>query len=416
MLLPHDVFTPGKLPIEETNIYARRTNAERDLEKAFQRGVVPVVYGEYGVGKTTLARYFLRDHDRNNRLVNIESAADKSLEDVLARCLEKVGYRVAVSQRQEYKQYQSHEQSAESGIESGFAKAVVASRRVTGNEAVESVEESLVVTSPTDSRVIEVCDELGIVLLIDELHRASSRFSSDLSKFIKTVGNSNCKKFRVVLLGTSSDSSRLVGTDPGIDRLILEIHLRSMTESESRSVVVRGMQDLGIKISDDAVDRIVKLSVGSPYILQYLALEVSESAFEREPRTVGSSDIDSALASLVDTRMQRLKKAYLTAVESTGEIQYRKQILRAMAESEDEYVTMEDLRTRVGEYLKREVPSTALSGPLGDLKKDKYGGVLRDVNRSDGESRLTNYSSFSDPSLKAFIRLQLIQEAGGLVS
>jgi hypothetical protein len=410
MLLPNDVFTPGSLPIEPTNIYAARGEAEREFKKALRRNLIPVVFGEYGVGKTSMARYELRDYDKAGTLVNIESVADKTLEDVFTRCLERLGYSVEKRRTTYNGETNSIEHSAQVGVKTGFFNALVASKRTKGSTSSLQAEHELVVTSPTDSKLIEICEENRVALLIDELHRASPQFSSDLAKFIKSYGNSNCKRFKVVLLGTSSDASKLVSSDPGIDRLLQEIHLKAMTPPESNFIVSKGMTDLHISCSDEVKDKLVKCCVGSPNILQYLSLEVAELAFERKPRATHLEDVESAVKTFVETKEARLNKSYLAAVESTGDLRYRKQILRAMAECEDEYVTMETIRTKVSQYLGKDIPSSALSGPLRDLKTERYGQALTDVDRPDGADRLNNYTSFKDPALKAFIRLQVLRE------
>lgn len=412
MLQPNDVFTPGKLPIRPTNVYAARGEAEELFLKTLRRAMIPVVFGEYGVGKTSMARYALRKEDKENLLVNIESVADKSLDDIFSRCLEKLGYSVQTKRLGSITSSNSHEQSGQAGISAGgWINALIASKRTKASGTSEQIEEQFSVTSPTDSKLIEICEDAGIVLLIDELHRATPAFTSDLSKFIKSYGNANCHKFRIVLLGTSSDASRLVSSDPGIDRLIQEVHLKSMTPGESHFVVSKGMSDLAISIDEPTIERIVRTSVGSPSILQYLSLELAEAAFPRAPRTAEIADVQAALKAFVETKEARLYKSYVAAVESVGELRYRKQILRAIAECEDEYVTMEQIRTKVSEILERDVASAALSGPLRDLKDERYGPVLSDVERPDGVSRLVNYTTFKDPALKAFIRLQVLREA-----
>lgn len=411
MLTPNDVFTPGKLPIHPTNIYANRGSAEDLFSKTLRRGMIPVVYGEYGVGKTSMARYALRDKDEKGLLVNIESVADQTLAAVFARCLEKLGYTVQTKKITGASNTQSHEQSGQAGVNAGYwINAVVASKRTSTSGNTQQIEEQFVVTSPTDSKIIEICEKIGVVFLIDELHRATPQFTADLSKFIKSFGNANCKKFSIIILGTASDASRLVSSDPGIDRLVQEVHLTSMTELESEFVVTKGMSSLAINIDSKTVDRIVKTSVGSPSILQYLCLEVAETAFNRTPRKVSKEDVQAAVDSFVLTKMSRLNKAYISAIESVGEIRYRKQILRAMAECDDEYVTMEMIKEKVSEYLGRDIPSTSLSGPLRDLKDSRYGPVLSDVERPDSVDRLTNYTTFKDPALKAFVRLQILRE------
>lgn len=94
MLKPTNVFRPGKLPINPGNVYASRGQAQTDLETALERGFVPLIFGEYGVGKTSMVRYVLKPYEEANRLVNIESAAGKSMQDVFSSCLEKIGYTI----------------------------------------------------------------------------------------------------------------------------------------------------------------------------------------------------------------------------------------------------------------------------------------------------------------------------------
>jgi tRNA A37 threonylcarbamoyladenosine biosynthesis protein TsaE len=68
MLEPNKVFTPGRLPLKPTNVYATRRTAEAELSKAYKRSLVPIVYGEYGVGKTSMVRKFFLDAERKINL------------------------------------------------------------------------------------------------------------------------------------------------------------------------------------------------------------------------------------------------------------------------------------------------------------------------------------------------------------
>lgn len=410
MLTPNQVFTPGKLPIRPGNVYASRGDTEKDFNKALSRGLVPLVYGEYGVGKTSMARYSVREDDEKGKLVNIESAADKSLADIFTRCLEKLGYTIQTKKTKTEAASATQEESGGVEASAGWLKTLVAFKKSKSSTSTEQREEQFVVTSPTDSRIIEICEQHGLVLLIDEMHRASPEFADDLAKFLKAYGNADCRSFRIALLGTSSDAARLVRRDPGIDRLVQEIHLKAMSDDEARYVVLKGMGDLGIRVATPGVERLLKTSVGSPNILQYLCLETAESTFERKPRLATVEDITQALNEYVERKEARLYGMYKRGIETIGPMKYRKQILRAMSEADDEYVTMEEIRTRVSGYLGKNVPSTTLSGPLRDLKDPKFGPLLSDVERPGGDGRMLNYSTFVDPSMKAFIRMQVMRE------
>ena len=68
-----------------------------------------------------------------------------------------------------------------------------------------------------------------------------------------------------------------------------------------------------------------------------------------------------------------------------------------MAVCEDEYVTVGTIRNGVSRALDANVPSTALSEPLRELKEPRFGPVLRDVSRPDLSGRLEDYMSLWTP-------------------
>ena len=415
MLKPHDVFTPAKPPLEVNNVYAPRGQHEKDFVQALERSHVPVVFGEYGVGKTSMARHVLLDTDQAGRLVNIESAAGKSLADLFKVILEHLGYEVTKSLSQQDNNSSTLAGSAEAGaVFPGLTAKFTTSGSTSTARTTTSVRE-LAVASPTDSKILDLCEEAGLVLLVDEVHRADAGMVRDLSSFIKAASNKPCKNFKVVLLGTASDATRLVDHDPGIDRIIQEISLPSLSTAEATSIVLDGMARLAIEISDGIVGRVVKLAVGSPALVQYLALEIAEAAFPRDPRKASDSDLPQALKNYIRKRANRMDDAYLKAIETTGQRRYRKQILIAMGNIDAEYITMDQLVTQVSKQLGESVPSTALSGPLRSLKTPEFGSILRDVERHEGGSRVFNYTAFSDPAMRAFIRMRYVGEEEGLL-
>jgi dTDP-4-dehydrorhamnose reductase len=98
-LRPSDVFTPNRFPLGEHNVYVFRAVAERELRRAAARDEIPVVYGEYGVGKTTLVKKFFQAEERERRLVHVLTPAGLSFADVAKIVLERLGYRVHVSEQ-----------------------------------------------------------------------------------------------------------------------------------------------------------------------------------------------------------------------------------------------------------------------------------------------------------------------------
>jgi hypothetical protein len=351
--------------------------------------------------------------------VNIESVSGKRMSDIIARILEHVGYKVSASTETTYSSSKQVGGGLDLTLKSPGGDFVPldvkfgakVDRSSSGSE--KSIEQ-FVVKSPTDSKVLDICEELSIHLVLDEIHMGSPEFKQELATFIKAYANKSCENFHIALLGTTSDATELVQRDPGIDRILHEIRLPALADEEARYIVEYGMSSLSIELSAELIDKIAKTSVGSPGIVQNLSLEVAERAFARDKRVAVDEDLEEALGDFVSQKFGRLNSSYLKAIETVGTKRYRKQILRAMADCPEAYVTMDWIRSQVSKYLATNIPSTALSGPLRDLKENDE-PVLEDVQRNVDGVRVHNYTTFVDPAMKAFVRLRIVAEEKGLL-
>jgi hypothetical protein len=406
MLRPNDVFVPGRFPIEKNNVYADRGKPQQDFQQAFSRGFVPLVFGSYGVGKSSLARHCVKAKDTQRKVVYIESIYGKSMADVFSRILEHIGYEVTLETISNTERESTSETNAE--ISGGFLiglTAKIAGKLARRTKKALGSKRQLAVQSPTDSRILDLCEENELILILDEMHRATESFRADFSAFLKAYANRNHKKFKIAVSGTEKDASKLVIRDPGIDRLLLEVPLDPISPKESAEILVTGMNKLDLIVPENIGSYIISACVGSPFILQYVCLEISDKCYEEKRNSVSKDHFNYALSNYAKTKAQRMINSYKTAIETTGERRYRKQILHAMAHIDDDYVTMDQLVASVSKQLSTEIPSTALSGPLRDLKSPEYGSVLSDVDAPGGVLRAYNYSSFSDPAMKSVIRL-----------
>lgn len=407
-LRPSDVFTPNRFPLEEQNAYVFRADAERELKRARSRNETPIVYGEYGVGKTTLIKRFFQDADREGRLVHVLTPAGLNFGDVATIVLERLGYRVQVSE--EVGRVRSVEGSADvrfiGAIRAKLGGAVLSSKTTTSE---------LVVKSPTEHGLLQVMAESEVVLAIDEMHKASDGFRLQLAEFIKAVSNRGLGYPQIIVLGTTTDAARLVERDQGIDRLLREIRVQPMTDEEAAFVVTYGMQKLDISVSEPIVTRIVRTAAGAPALLQEICLDVAEQIVSKAGSTIDHADVDMAIKEFLIRSQARLTATYMKAIETTGRRRYRKQILRAMAESASDFVTMEELTERITGYVGQSVVATALSGPLRQLKEPEYGQILSDVARPTGDARVFNLTCFNDARMKAFIRVMHAVEEAGLL-
>lgn len=405
-LQAEDVFIPGKFPSKSTHVFADRGSPQRALEKCLRRGDVPVIYGSYGVGKSTLMMKVASEDEDGRDLVYIPNLYKKSLADVFTSVLEHIGYEVQVNTVSTAGSNSTSNVGfeMEGGLLCTLTAKIKGSLKAGQSKKVAQMRE-LHIKSPTDQKLIQLCEENRVLLVLDELHRAEAPFVEDLSAFVKTWANSSQDTSRICLLGTENDPSRLVIRDPGIGRALEEIQLKRLSDDEALEIIRSGYSNLGVAIDEQLVDRLVRSCVGSPFILQFLCLEMADNASADDRDSVTIEDFEFAIGQYRDRKAKQLLHQYQTAIETTGSSRYRKQILNAMSLADNEYVTMEYLVEQVTRQLGRNVPSTSLSGPLKSLKDLKYGSILRDIERPSGDGRVHNLSAFSDPGMKAIIRM-----------
>ena len=410
-MIPSEVFTPGHFPLDKKNVYADRGDPQIRFNDSLSRGFVPLIYGNYGVGKSTMVLFCTKRWKDAGKQVYIESAYGKNMGDVFKAILEKLSYEVTTVRLTE-KENDSGSQVGSSGEATfwGVLKATVSGQIFRKQKKKLAETRTLLVSNPTDSKVIELADKNALCLIIDELHRADANFVREISLFVKAVKNSDRKNFKICLLGTSLDASKLTMADPGIERIIQEIKIGQMTRTEVLQIVDPGMQKLGLSLDDEVKEKVIKTCVGSPYIVQYICLVAAEKAVKENILIVSKKDVQDALISYAKSKAQRMIRAYKSSIETVGEKRYRKQILHAMAKSEDEYVSMDYIVEKASAAIGDKVESQSLSGPLRELKSDKYGSILSDIPNYSGDGRIYNQSFFSDPAMRTIIRM--IDEVG----
>lgn len=393
---PNEVFTPGRLPLREQNVYATRKNPEADLNRLLGRYQIPLVTGEYGVGKSSLVRRYFQDREPEAKLVYVASAGNQDVESIYKYTLEQLQYTVKTSE--------TSTRIAEGGV--GF-------RGLTAKYQQESgVTRELVVTTPTDLSILDILADAEVTLVIDEMHRATDKLRGDLATLVKAVRTADRDYPRIVLVGTSFDAERLSEADEGINRYVKDVFVPLLTDDEASFIATEGFRRLNLDTDDDVITAIVATAAGAPTIVHNVCLEMAEMAVAEDRTSLTQDDLNAAIYLYLDEHGKRLYSAYMKVIETTGPKRWRKRVLHAMAHLEGDYATSGDITEKIAAMTGDEATSVNIGEPLLRLKSDDYGPILKDVERYDG-SRVHNLTTFSDPMMKAFIRFMVqVDERG----
>ena len=308
-----DIFRPAS-PTIERKLFKGRDRELTQLLSAIQEvGMHAVVYGERGVGKTSLAYMGRGAFAIVNPIaltVRLACSAEDDFQSV-------------------WKRLPSHVRQELDLAEESTREAL--------KDVVERVEDLVVYDDGTPDTVTRALHLLGsklpLLVIIDEFDRIDDPDVTLLfADLIKTMAD-NPVACTVVLVGVADDVDELVESHGSIDRSMRQVQMPRMTPGELSEVVVDGVSEFGyrtgIKLSLDpeVVSAIANMSQGFPYYTHLLAGAIVERAVREGLTQVTSRMVIEALLEALDTAAQSIRSAYADAVSSNQTAQFEDTLL-----------------------------------------------------------------------------------------
>jgi DNA polymerase III delta prime subunit len=376
-----DVFTPGP-PIDEYDLFVgRRDVIQRLQDIAIEQGRHAIIFGERGVGKTSLANVFYKQmNSPTQQVAAVFVNADKR--DDFDSLWRKVFRRI---KRSDGEQIVWADQSHQSAL---------------------SVDDVIVELSDFGPNQLPI-------IIIDEYDRVDNEECRELmTDVIKGLVNyrSICT---IILVGVADNILQLVEDHASISRNLIEVPMERMSPEEIRDIIVTRVRRLRMRISDDAVWRITYFSGGLPFYAHSLGKHAALNAIGKTRLNITEQDIlDGTDACMADVDYV-IKEGYTRATEKI----YRKanmfaKVLAAcaLAENNDlgQFVAVsveEPLSTIMGEQYR--VPSFAFH--LNEMCGPDRGSVLRKTG-----ARRTYQYHFAEPAMQPYVVMKSLKD--GIIS
>lgn len=253
------------------------------------------------------------------------------------------------------------------------------------------------------------------VFIIDEFDRTSKDVSKVFTDLIKTLSDFGVDS-TVVLVGVSGTIDQLISDHASIVRAIVQVFLRRMTPEELGVILTNAEKKLNIAFSEEAKNLIVHISQGLPHYTHLIGLNaIRFASTKRFSRSVQREDVFGALQEATKQAEQSARERHTKATHSSHkEALYRHVLLAcavAAAQSKDPlgYFNPGSVVDPLAVILERDVEIANFNSHLSEFCQDKRGPVLE----RDGQPRAYRFR-FQDPMVVPFVFMDAV--AGSMVS
>lgn len=387
----HSIFRPSA-PTKDRAMFKGRTDELRGVMNAVQQfGQHVIIYGERGVGKTSLALMardaFLEASEGVGLGIRVRCDTGDDFEKVWNKATEKLRDEVG---------------QAAGDVAASLAAAV--------DKYEDILQLSGAVTPDCVARALEaVSDKVPLVVILDEFDRFGAW--EDTVKFAELIKmlSDDSVKCTVFIVGIADDVTGLISGHQSVDRALRQVHMPQMTPDELAQIVTDGFRQFAdrsrirITVPPDAINTIASMSSGFPYYTHLLAGWLGELALQRQRYEVNRLDVTNALFRATNEAAQSIRVAYTNAVASSSRhAQFDLTLLACALAPSDElgFFAPKDVRGPLEDLCKRPRRPSDFNRHLKRFAESPF--YILDTR---GEGPRTRYR-FHDPLMKPFILMK----------
>lgn len=345
-------------PVIDRTSFAGRHDALSQLIAAVeQQRVHVVIYGERGIGKTSLVHVFAETAREARYLVLYGSCGTEAefsaMFKAFAARIPRLYHRSVLPNSPE--------------AERGDNLDVMLPEHFGPRELAD------VFSEVTGTRVLIILDEYDRVL--------DKSFRRDVAELIKNLSD-RAARVQLVLTGVAQNLDELIGYAPSIRRNIIGLPMRPLSKTEVRDVIAIGEAAADLRYSPESVAMVTAMAGGSPYLVRLLAHQAGLVALNERRSIVDENHGRAAVERvLTDWNASLPRRVQASLGRDEARAQWPLLIAAARAGSTaDGFFGVDDVIT--------EMPGTQLPAMIErDLRRFAHPHDLLEVHDGDGEVR-----------------------------
>jgi Cdc6-like AAA superfamily ATPase len=305
------VFTPAA-PIDDASLFAGRTPQVRKVVDAVnQRGQHAIIYGERGVGKTSLANVIPKNVSvAGGGLIMPHINADTG--DTYSSLWRKVVMQIAL-----------YDLKFKPGFDDSDA---VWHPKDIGKDLPDNLT-----TGDIRRLLTPLGNHFVTVIIIDEFDRLpTGQVRTMMADTIKMLAD-HTRGITLVLVGVAENVGALIAEHQSLHRNLIQVPLPRMSTPELEQIINNGLKALAMTMDEGARLWITSLSRGLPHYTHLLARFAVRTSIDSHRLNVSSSDVAAGIAEAVGDAQQTISDAYHEATSSPRRDALYRQVLLACA-------------------------------------------------------------------------------------
>jgi nucleoside-triphosphatase THEP1 len=382
------VFSPSA-PIDKSRLFAGRSHQIASVISAvFQRGQHVVIFGERGVGKTSLANVLFDFLSQSGLgLQSMESGTincDPSMD--FSSLWHKIFRDISINTETARVGF-----TAKPGVER-TSLDVVLPERVTPDDVRFALKQL-----PDKS-----------IIIIDEVDRVGDKKNTTtlIADTIKTLSDHSIDT-TLILVGVADSIDELIAEHRSTERALVQIPMPRMSNDELFEILDKALGQIEMTIEEDAKQRIARLSRGLPHYTHLLGQNAALEAVSKGRTLIIKTDVMAAIKKALEKAQQSIISDYHKATHSPRENLY-KQVLLACAMAKTDYLgffSAADVRDPMSRIMKRKYEIPAFSQHLNSFCDEERGPILQRT----GSKRRFRFR-FLNPLLQPFVLMRGVNE------
>ena len=377
-------------------------NIEREL-RYFHPAIF--VYGDRGVGKTSLARtaaQLVTPADREH--VYVACAPGSRMLQVfreIGEALLKLIFSSAAAETIRSKVE----------VEFSLTPAIRASfeSKTPTLQAFEDANAAIRVIRELDTLLP---DAKSTVVVLDELEELNDDDRTDLAYLIKQLGDQEFQ-LKFILVGIAQNVHELIGVHQSVPRYLKEVALQPLAPQYLMDIVENAAKAVGIGVGPDVLYRIAIIGNGYPHFAHLMGKALFIEAIVSKEYEITESVYKAGVMRAVGDSLQELRMSYEAATQRGQD--YFKHLIWALAHSDivdvriDEWIELyKEIATDQGW---EQVDQKNLRTAIGNLNKELYGEIIVNTPARYGSAeKRYKHKRFRSTLMRGHVRLQAEHE------